>query len=650
MRIWILLALFVSLVSIPVLGDPPGHIRGRWVELPALPTPRHDLQLIPVAGRIYAIAGAGDLTTDVVEVFDPKKNQWAWPAARIPAKRGWFGAAFLGGKIYCVGGKRVRTAQEKKRSGKDDHYQYLASLNIYNPRKNRWTTGKPLRDSDAGLKAAALGGRLYVLGGNHHRDRVEVYNPKRKRWSPGPALPEGRMAPGLEAVGGKLYVFGGYGAGGEKAEVFIFNPAKGQWTKGAPMPTPRRDLATAVLDGRIWCMGGVNGKDGYLSKVEVYDPKTNHWTTAGSLPKGKAWSGACMVDGRIYLGGGARAGKGGKGYDWLDDMHVFLPDPAAGAPADEIAVTWWGCMSFEVSIGELSLVFDPYVKPNTPRFDYIFCSHDHYDHGHEATLRKLVAGPGAKRLKMLFAARCCFYASRLQGPNNFSDNPLTDLGYVPRDKAMALYPKYRDRVGPHVRPEAKQAFYHGPTEATLGRLRVEGIRSHEDTQAFPKELKRDPALAGPWPNMAYLITDTKTGFSIAHLGDIWNAYPEMKRLRGKVDVLVYPLGKLPLKEKLKMMDYIRPKIAIPTHYRLFEDDFPIPANWDRKLSTGQLYRDPKLLKKACQGHWYPSPDDPPAEIKLQREKLKEFTRVVELKAGRRYVLPKDLATFSGRTR
>ena len=50
----------------------------------------------------------------------------------------------------------------------------------------------------------------------------------------------------------------------------------------------------------------------------------------------------------------------------------------------------------------------------------------------------LVAGPGAKRLKKLFATRSCFYASRLQGPNNFSDNPFTDLGYVPRDKAMAL--------------------------------------------------------------------------------------------------------------------------------------------------------------------------------------------------------------------
>ena len=306
----------------------------------------------------------------------------------------------------------------------------------------------------------------------------------------------------------------------------------------------------------------------------------------------------------------------------------------------ELAITWWGCMSTEVNIGDVNVVFDPYVKPDEPRFDYVTCSHDHYDHCHEETQRKLAAPQG--RLKMLLAARGCFYASRIDGPNNWGDTVLSDLAFVPRDKCMALYPKYRRADDPE---------FPGPTEVVVGRLRFEGFHSDEDPQ--PGAMYRDKGyaeLAGPWPNMGYLVTDTVTGRSFAHTGDIWKAYPEMQKMRGKVDVLFYPLGKLAMEEKVKMMDYIRPKIAVPTHYRILEPDFPIPVGYDTKITEKELYADPALLRKACLGHWYPTPEDPPAEIAAQREALKAYTRVVELKAGVRYVLPEKLDEFKGRER
>jgi len=118
-------------------------------------------------------------------------------------------------------------------------------------------------------------------------------------------------------------------------------------------------------------------------------------------------------------------------------------------------------------------------------------------------------------------------------------------------------------------------------------------------------------------------------------------------MRGKVDVLFYPLGKLPLEEKIKMVDYIRPKLAIPTHYRLFEPDFPIPAHF---AQDGDPYESPETLKQFCLGHWYPSPKDPPKEIAEQREKLAPYTRLVELKAGKPYVLPKHVDELRGRRR
>ncbi|MBI3468951.1 MAG: MBL fold metallo-hydrolase [Planctomycetes bacterium] len=275
-------------------------------------------------------------------------------------------------------------------------------------------------------------------------------------------------------------------------------------------------------------------------------------------------------------------------------------------------------MSVEVNVGDVSFVFDPYIKPDEPRFDYIFCSHDHYDHCHEETLKKLI-GPGNKRFQMLFASRGCFYASRLESPNNWGDTMLSDLQFVPREKCIALYPKYRHEEDPE---------FGGPTEVTVGRLRVEGFHSGEDPhpmRMYNTEVELSFAeLAGPWPNMGYLVTDTATGRPFAHTGDIWKSFPRMQQMRGKVDVLFYPLGKLPLEEKLKMMDYIRPKIAVPTHYRLFEPDFPIPADFPR---GGNPYASPETLRQFCLGHWYPSPDDPPKEIAEHREKFQGLTRV-----------------------
>jgi len=320
---------------------------------------------------------------------------------------------------------------------------------------------------------------------------------------------------------------------------------------------------------------------------------------------------------------------------------------AESESAEQVSVTWWGCMSVEVNIGSTNFVFDPYIQPVEPRFDYIFCSHDHYDHCHEDTLRQLTH-PSSEKFKMLFASRGCFYASRLESPNNWGPTMLNDLNFVPRDKTLALYPKYRREQDP---------LFRGLTEVQAGRLKIEAFHSSEDPhplKVFNTEVELKFAeLAGMWPNLGYLVTDTITGRSFAHTGDLHSSFPDMRLMRGKVDILFYPLGKLSPEEKVKMVDYIRPTVAIPTHYRLYEKDFPIPADFLKiggPVGTDYGKLDKETLRKYCLGHWYPSPNDPPKEILTQREQFKPFTRLVELKAGKRYLLPKDLGTLVGRQR
>lgn len=295
-----------------------------WEARASLPLPRHDLQLIAAQGKLIAISGAGDQTVPNVDCYDPVKNAWS-PLAPIPDKRGWFGAAMIGGKIYCIGGKRIRSEQEKKDSGDPRQYEYRPSLNIYDPAVDRWTVGPPMRAPRAGCAAAALDGKLYVIGGseqgNGFLNRVEIYDPATNTWQEGPPIPDGREDLGAAAVGGKIYVIGGV-RHSLRSDVYIFNPRTGTWTAGAPMPTPRRSFAVAVDGPRIWCIGGV-GDRGFVSTVEVYDTSTNRWATGLPHPQAKAWMGAAVLDGRLYTVGGADYNADKKLFNWLGDVYVL---------------------------------------------------------------------------------------------------------------------------------------------------------------------------------------------------------------------------------------------------------------------------------------------------------------------------------------
>jgi hypothetical protein len=99
-----------------------------------------------------------------------------------------------------------------------------------------------------------------------------------------------------------------------------------------------------------------------------------------------------------------------------------------------------------------------------------------------------------------------------------------------------------------------------------------------------------------------------------------------------------------------MMEYVQPKIAIPLHYRLPEPDFPIPADYLMLMKEEDVRKGKEMQRAAILGHQYPSPKNPVAEIERQREDFMAFTRVIEVKAGRRYTLPADISKFEGRRR
>ena len=113
---------------------------------------------------------------------------------------------------------------------------------------------------------------------------------------------------------------------------------------------------------------------------------------------------------------------------------------------DSIYLRWAGCGHFEALLGDINVCFDPYLfgedlERAEPIFDYIFISHEHFDHCHPKTLRKLCQGD---RWKKLFVPIGCLTPNEpvdeKYGDAAFArDLPITK--HIPADKVQVVYPQ-----------------------------------------------------------------------------------------------------------------------------------------------------------------------------------------------------------------
>lgn len=233
---------------------------------------------------------------------------------------------------------------------------------------------------------------------------------------------------------------------------------------------------------------------------------------------------------------------------------------------ESIYLRWAGCGHFEALLGDINLCFDPYLFGKQlaraePIFDYIFISHEHFDHCHPKTLRQLCRGD---RFKKLFVPIGCLTPNepidKNYGDAAFArDLPITK--HIPADKVQVLYPQYQD-----VERYGRRQF-PGPFGCDLGPIQVEVYESGESAR---------PDL----PTCAYLVTHAEREVAIFHTGDLHGTYPPLENLRGRVDYLIQmktPMGPL--------VDAVQPKFVIPTHYRTDRQSEPIPAgHWPPNLT------------------------------------------------------------------
>ena len=133
-------------------------------------------------------------------------------------------------------------------------------MTVYDPLADLWTELPPLPTPREHLAAAALGGKLLVIGGRvqgplRNLATLEVFDPEAGEWEGRTSMPTARSGLAAASFGELLLVFGG-----EIPGVFqqneVYDPVADSWFELTPMPVPRHGIGAAVAGNRIIVPGG----------------------------------------------------------------------------------------------------------------------------------------------------------------------------------------------------------------------------------------------------------------------------------------------------------------------------------------------------------------------------------------------------------
>ena len=284
-----------------------------WSEKPSLPTPRTGLAAAELNGKLYVLGGYNtiDRSThyeNTLEEYDPTTNQWT-RRSPMPTARYGLGLAAIGGRLYAVGGST--------------NGGQVGTLEVYDPATDTWTTKAPMPTVRVHSGVAVVNGVLYVIGGwvndgglNSHLGRlstVEAYDPATDRWTTKAPMPTARAALGAAAVDGIIYAIGGFHEFVGVRTVEAYDPATDRWTTRTPMPVGRFAFGIGVLHGKIYVAAGADEASTTIAYLKHYDPRTDKWSYDKPLAQPRREHAAAVVRGRLYVvGGGPNNGNPGQ--------------------------------------------------------------------------------------------------------------------------------------------------------------------------------------------------------------------------------------------------------------------------------------------------------------------------------------------------
>jgi peroxiredoxin/N-acetylneuraminic acid mutarotase len=267
----------------------------KWTKKASMPKPAHHAALASYNGKIYVYGGfvapeksplpigAAWEPIDNVWEYDPAADSWK-ALAPLPVKLGAAVAAEVRGKIHVIGGATTAEGSKAPFFTFMGPCNVLSTNHVHDPATDKWESRKPMAVPRNHAFAAAVNGKIYVIGGRTghgfimvatNTDAVEEYDPANDLWSPPKErMPTPRSGGGWGTDGRRIYVAGGEVTTkqlvGAYRAVEAYEPATNSWAALPSMPMPRHGFAGAVIGNRFHMVSGMITSAGAMA---MQDPK-----------------------------------------------------------------------------------------------------------------------------------------------------------------------------------------------------------------------------------------------------------------------------------------------------------------------------------------------------------------------------------------
>lgn len=268
-----------------------------------------------IGSKLYVVGGINQSlgTDDWLDIYDDTTDTWSsgavYPLGGIAAAA----CAAVGGLLYVAGGVVAGAGTDAGR--------------VYTPGSDSWAAIAVMPGPRVGNAGVALGGFFYSIGGEDSSiggspttADVYRYNPGTNTWATMASLPSARSGAAAAAIGGYIYVAGGDDSAGNPTDtLYRYDVAGNSWTAMAPMPAARSGQFVGALNGRLHVVGGSDAFPSVRSHYR-YDPATDSWLTKtmpasfGGRHDG-AWG---VINNRLHVVGGFRSGS-----DFREEHNAF---------------------------------------------------------------------------------------------------------------------------------------------------------------------------------------------------------------------------------------------------------------------------------------------------------------------------------------
>jgi len=230
-----------------------------WETLADVPEPAHHHEGVAAEGLLYRLSGywgsaSQDGYKDYNFVYDPLSDTWDSGAA-MTVPRPYLSAAEAGGKIYAIGGPNIE-------------FETFHLMNEeYDPEADLWTTKASLPDYVVWSNYGALvsvDDVLYKFGGGGSNAPLVTalkYDPIADEWTGLTSLPAANHGVAGAAIGQRIYLIGGAIDLVTTDQVLIYDITEDAYSDGPPLPSARLYHAAASVGDCVYSIGGDNTFD-----------------------------------------------------------------------------------------------------------------------------------------------------------------------------------------------------------------------------------------------------------------------------------------------------------------------------------------------------------------------------------------------------